>query len=191
MKKFLLTALAVFFYAAEASAVLTAAQSNNNPLAAEYKNNLEYISGGGGGGTLYRPGTTTGTLAGTTTGGSSTLCGKMTCPAGTTCSNGCCVFANADTTPDVPDNPDTPLINPDLDLELQPTTDCSRCEAGYTDMRGQSCPAGMIKQYGRKCFDSPLDCAKCVAKSSSGGGGGGGGAVNFRNNNAQNFQTIR
>ena len=41
MKKFLLTALAVFFYTAEASAVLTAAQSNNNPLLAEYKDNLE------------------------------------------------------------------------------------------------------------------------------------------------------
>lgn len=183
MKKFLLTALAVFFYAAEASAVLTAAQSNNNPLLAEYKDNLEYVSGGGGGGTTFN----TGNLIGTNT---TTLCGKMTCPAGTTCSNGCCVFANADTTPDVPDVPDTPIINPDLDLELQPTTDCSRCEAGYTDMRGQSCPAGMIKQYGRKCFDSPLDCAKCVAKSSSGGGGGGG-SVNYRNNNAQNFQTIR
>lgn len=181
------------------------------------------------------------------------LCDGMTCPEGTTCSDGCCTFAQIKKvetcpsgydagkscgtgyspfqsgtanglpcikcikiTPIEPEKPkcaynnnqpcpdgyfcsgiakrccedgsnpvsgscypatvDRPVITPDVN--------CSRCEAGYTDMGGRPCPRGQIKQYGRKCVDSPLDCAKCVASSSGGGGGGGGNQQYFQDSRA-------
>lgn len=61
--------------------------------------------------------------------------------------------------------------------------DCTKCQSGYTDMRGRTCPRGTHMQYGLSCADRMVDgqeskypqCAKCVSSGTGGGGGGGGG----------------